>query len=681
MRLKVLGLLFALLACNTEEPGSPVDVGPSTDAQSADARQDAAPQDSGFQPDAEATLDAGFDLDAQPSDSGELVDAEPDSGPPPDAELDSGESVDSAEPTDADPGPDAAADASVDAGFACDSNPCFPGVSCEVLSSGAFDCGDCPIGYAGDGVTCSDFDACTLNPCLAGTTCTDRVAPDPGYSCSPCVGATCPILRALAGPDQETLAGRVVSLEGSASGNNGAITCSWSNDQDPSLLTTCSATVTVQAETSFELTVTDASGASASDELVVSIVPLVADAGRDQNKRLGDQVTLTASWSGASCSDGSCIECVWRNPDRSILATTCTTTTSPTFTTQYELTITDTLQGVVATDATTIFVTDAPANLCGWNVVVMTSVQYPTAPNPNYTCTPDGRARRQTVNGKPSLVVSDLEIENAKIVGYIGVETSSDDDLIGILWGMQNPAHTYLLSWKQISQDLGACGNALAGVAVKKIDGAAGAPTTISYNSAFGFNATDYVYTCADGWATDRLDESLLSPGSFFFVSPRDPGASAAGWRDFITYRFEIYHVADRSKVFIYEDDTRSGSTAVLTRELEIADSSYPRGQVAFFSNSQAQVDFGDFTFASLADFGARAGDDFAVDGGQTATLTGAAELAVPPYSCSWSESGLEFSGTCTTTTTPSVDTTYTLRVTDGFGRVAEDDVRVTVAP
>jgi hypothetical protein len=67
----------------------------------------------------------------------------------------------------------------------CDPNPCFPTVACtDVPAPGTgFTCGPCPTGYEGDGQTCTNYDACSPNPCVHGT-CTDLAPPSTGYSCS-----------------------------------------------------------------------------------------------------------------------------------------------------------------------------------------------------------------------------------------------------------------------------------------------------------------------------------------------------------------------------------------------------------------------------------------------------------------------------------------------------------------
>eukprot|EP01050_Picozoa_sp_SAG11_P031110 SAG11_NODE_9509_length_905_cov_7.398263_1_plen_179_part_01 len=44
-----------------------------------------------------------------------------------------------------------------------------------------FSCDDCPDGYNGDGVTCSDIDDCAANPCTDVGSCTDEGPND--YSC------------------------------------------------------------------------------------------------------------------------------------------------------------------------------------------------------------------------------------------------------------------------------------------------------------------------------------------------------------------------------------------------------------------------------------------------------------------------------------------------------------------
>lgn len=521
---------------------------------------------------------------------------------------------------------------------------------------------------------------CSPNLCLAGSACTlgDGGLP---FACTRCpADAGCPFLRAQAGPDQRTVADAGTTLRGSATGYNGVFGCSWRTTADASVGSTCEVAVSPASDTAYELTVVDATGATASDTMVVRLAALVASAGPDSNITFGATASLTASWEGASCADAGCVGCAWRLFDGGAVSSQCSAQVSPAATTAYFLTVSDAVAGTSATDTATVFVTDRPAQLCAWNVVVLTSNEYPTAANPSFSCDPTGTIRRQTVNSKPAIVLSDLEVGDVRITGYLSVETTSDDDLIGFLWGWQNPKEAYLLSWKRVSQNwTAACGNAPSGFAIKKLDGALAASPGIAFNSSFGFDATSYVYNCADLWSQSRANAPLLKDRTAFLQAPADPGGSTVGWTAFITYRFEFYYTATRTRVLVYADELKNGSTANPVASLLVEDSSYPTGAFAFFSNSQEQVLYGDFTLASLSGFRADAGADLSIGSGQSATLTGSAELAVPPYTCRWSAEDAGVATTCATTVTPMRDTVYRLTITDDMGRTTSDEVLLDV--
>ena len=73
----------------------------------------------------------------------------------------------------------------LDAGPCCP-NPCFQGGTCVAIGS-SFECA-CPLGYEGDGVNCTDINACSASPppCFPGAQCDDLPPPALEAKCGAC---------------------------------------------------------------------------------------------------------------------------------------------------------------------------------------------------------------------------------------------------------------------------------------------------------------------------------------------------------------------------------------------------------------------------------------------------------------------------------------------------------------
>nr|XP_033785604.1 thrombospondin-4 [Geotrypetes seraphini] len=64
----------------------------------------------------------------------------------------------------------------------CEATSCFGGVQCIETTDG-LQCGPCPEGYTGNGVTCNDIDECRYSPCFPGVRCINT---SPGFRCEAC---------------------------------------------------------------------------------------------------------------------------------------------------------------------------------------------------------------------------------------------------------------------------------------------------------------------------------------------------------------------------------------------------------------------------------------------------------------------------------------------------------------
>ncbi|EDS43893.1 thrombospondin-4 [Culex quinquefasciatus] len=69
---------------------------------------------------------------------------------------------------------------------ACDKTPCFAGVRCNQKGDFPYyECGSCPAGYEGNGTVCNQLDVCAKKPCYRGVDC-QWIKDSPYYKCGPC---------------------------------------------------------------------------------------------------------------------------------------------------------------------------------------------------------------------------------------------------------------------------------------------------------------------------------------------------------------------------------------------------------------------------------------------------------------------------------------------------------------
>ncbi|GHE77397.1 PEP-CTERM sorting domain-containing protein [Thalassotalea profundi] len=121
--------------------------------------------------------------------------------------------------------------------------------------------------------------------------------------------------------------------------------------------------------------------------------------------------------------------------------------------------------------------------------------------NGNWVVAADGTSVLQTTNGNPTFFVSDESFINNEFTGTFGVETASDDDYIGFVFGFNGLDDFYLFDWKQTNQNLGSF-SGFEGFTLSKIS--AGADVS-SLNPLWGHSGTgidvlDTKYDTNLGW-------------------------------------------------------------------------------------------------------------------------------------------------------------------------------------
>jgi len=185
--------------------------------------------------------------------------------------------------------------------------------------------------------------------------------------------------------------------------------------------------------------------------------------------------------------------------------------------------------------------------------------------NGTWTVSADGASVLQTINGDPTFFVSPDNYFNTTIQGKFKVETTSDDDFIGFVFGYQSPIaanndptnkfNFLLFDWKQTTQASGGA-TAQEGFNLARVNGR-------FTNFIPGF------------WGHASSDT--------FQVLATDYGANK-GWQDNTEYTFELVYQASRIKISI------DGAT------IFDVTGDFPAGRFGFYNYSQQSVRYQSFT-------------------------------------------------------------------------------------
>ncbi len=200
----------------------------------------------------------------------------------------------------------------------------------------------------------------------------------------------------------------------------------------------------------------------------------------------------------------------------------------------------------------------APVDLGSWSVVApdLAGGQSPG----NWVLSSGNTVVEQTVNADPSFFLNNLNQTSYAMDGSWKVNTTSDDDFMGFVFGYQNPGSFYVFDWKQYDQNAGSVyGYANAGMTVRKMTG-------VSTHPEYWINTAD----------TGNMEILATNHGS------------GLGWADNKEYDFHLDFEPGEFSIVV-----KDGATVLW--EDTIYDSTYSSGQFGFYNYSQSNVLYSGF--------------------------------------------------------------------------------------
>ena len=172
--------------------------------------------------------------------------------------------------------------------------------------------------------------------------------------------------------------------------------------------------------------------------------------------------------------------------------------------------------------------------------------------NGNWTVSGDKKSVFQSINGNPTAFVSPESFINKVFNGSFGVETTSDDDYIGFVFGFQSTNDFLLFDWKQGDQ-----WGSNAGFYLSHVTDLASVPFSNHH-----LDATNY----------DVLATNL-----------------GTGWADNQSYDFTLDYQDDSIKIIIDGGSFNNQTIFDITR-------SNTAGKFGFYNHSQSNVRYQGFT-------------------------------------------------------------------------------------
>ncbi|ATB27666.1 Kelch repeat-containing protein [Melittangium boletus] len=234
---------------------------------------------------------------------------------------------------------------------------------------------------------------------------------------------------------------------------------------------------------------------------------------------------------------------------------------------------------LVAPAASACGKSDTRINMAGWTPQSYAAID--GFGEGKWTLHSGGYGVKQTVNGQPTMFVSDFTTGGLTIIGRMKQSVDTDDDFFGFMIGYKRGDHRnksadYLLvDWKQEDQYFGAPSNmpeshASKGIALSRVRG---------------------VPTAEEFWGHVDFDHPSSPKGQGVVELARGRTRGSKGWKRDVdyTFRFDI----DRAGVRVFVTEPGGKETLELAHKGDYSD--LLTGNFTFYNFSQANVDYTSF--------------------------------------------------------------------------------------
>lgn len=230
-------------------------------------------------------------------------------------------------------------------------------------------------------------------------------------------------------------------------------------------------------------------------------------------------------------------------------------------------------EGNMASDTVSVFLTN---QVLPFDPNVCTIYDFPydsliADPNPDWQFDDQTQTLCQQGNAKASALFCGWTLDNATINGRFRVNTATDDDWVGFMWGIQDTDHFYVFTWKQAAQVATTCGlvpfMVPGGMQVKRI----------------GVADPNVPLDCPDVHAPNDTANSVLLQSVDQFTT--------MGWADNTEYVFDLTHLANGDMTIVVRNAMNNQVVAMTT----FNDTTYPSGQFGMYTKSQEDACFAGF--------------------------------------------------------------------------------------